>query len=100
MLAHEIEGVQCLSLREVYCIDLKFKFFSFCYIDERRMRVVEIGGAQELINMLGGAKDDRTRKEALRALAALSYSGDIFIFELSRFCFACHFAAILLTVWK
>ena len=36
---------------------------------------MEIGGAQELLNMLGAAKDDRTRKEALKALHAISHSG-------------------------
>lgn len=46
----------------------------FAIDDERRMKIVEMGGAQELINMLGAAKDDRTRKEALKALAALSHS--------------------------
>ena len=44
------------------------------------MKIVEMGGAQELINMLGAAKDDRTRKEALKALAALSHYGQTFIF--------------------
>lgn len=43
--------------------------------DERRMKVVENDGAQLLIKMLGEAKEDRTRKEALKALAALSQSG-------------------------
>ena len=47
----------------------------FGFPDERRMKIVEIGGAQELLNMLGTAKDDRTRKEALRALDAISKSG-------------------------
>lgn len=47
----------------------------FVHIDERRMKVVEMGGAQELLNMLEGAKDDKTRKQALKALIALSYSG-------------------------
>ncbi|XP_071934417.1 uncharacterized protein [Coffea arabica] len=46
------------------------------YMDERRMKIVEIGGAQELLNMLGTAKDDRTRKEALRALDAISKSDE------------------------
>lgn len=41
------------------------------------MKIVEIGGAQELLNMLGAAKDDRTRKEALKALHAISHSGQI-----------------------
>lgn len=39
---------------------------------------MEMGGAQELVNMLSTAKDDRTRKEALKALAALSNSGGTF----------------------
>lgn len=34
-----------------------------------------MGGAQGLLNMLADAKDDRTRKEALKALAAISDSG-------------------------
>ncbi|XP_077246204.1 ARM repeat superfamily protein isoform X2 [Tasmannia lanceolata] len=46
----------------------------FPYMDERRMKIVEIGGAQQLLNMLEDAKDDRTRKEALKALVALSFS--------------------------
>lgn len=33
-----------------------------------------MGGAQELLNMLEAAKDDKTRKQALKALAALSHS--------------------------
>lgn len=36
---------------------------------------MEMGGAQELVNMLGAAKDDHTRKEALKALSAISQSG-------------------------
>ena len=44
--------------------------------DQRRMKVVEIGGAQELLNVLEGAKDDKTRKEALKTLVALSKSGE------------------------
>lgn len=35
-----------------------------------------MGGAEELLNMLGAAKDDQTRKEALKALVALSPSGE------------------------
>lgn len=46
----------------------------FATDDERRMKIVEMGGAQELLNMLEGAKDDRTRKAALKALASLSQS--------------------------
>ncbi|CAN6904710.1 unnamed protein product [Brassica oleracea var. botrytis] len=49
----------------------------FAIDDERRMKVVELGGAQELLHMLGAAKDDKTRKEALKALAALSKSGNM-----------------------
>lgn len=51
----------------------------FCSQDERRKKIVEMGGAQELLNMLSTAKDDRTRKEALHALDALSQSGEIII---------------------
>lgn len=36
---------------------------------------MEIGGAKELVNMLDNATDDKTRKEALKALDALSKSG-------------------------
>jgi hypothetical protein len=43
------------------------------------MKVVEMGGAQELLNVLEGAKDDKTRKEALKALIALSKSGESLI---------------------
>ncbi|KAK1572606.1 hypothetical protein Q3G72_035116 [Acer saccharum] len=46
----------------------------FATDEERRMKIVEIGGAQELLNMLEAARDDRTRKEALKALAAISRS--------------------------
>lgn len=49
----------------------------FLYVDERRMKIVEMGGVQELLKMLEGAKDDRTRKEAFKALVALSHSGEI-----------------------
>ncbi|KAK2982443.1 hypothetical protein RJ640_026286, partial [Escallonia rubra] len=48
----------------------------FAIDDERRMKIVQIGGAQELVNMLGTANDDRTRKEALKALVALSHSDE------------------------
>lgn len=47
------------------------------------MKIVEMGGAQELVNMLGVAKDDSTRKEALKALLALSHSGQGSILILS-----------------
>lgn len=45
------------------------------------MKVIEMGGAQPLLSMLEGAKDDRTRREALRALVALSRSGEMLIPE-------------------
>ncbi|KAL5732922.1 hypothetical protein ACOSQ2_032614 [Xanthoceras sorbifolium] len=48
----------------------------FATDDERRMKIVEVGGAQELLNMLEAARDDRTRKGALKALAALSRSDE------------------------
>lgn len=51
----------------------------FAIDDERRMKVLEMGGVQELVNMLGAAKDDRTRKEALKALLALSQSDQVVI---------------------
>ncbi|KAF6140611.1 hypothetical protein GIB67_013904 [Kingdonia uniflora] len=40
---------------------------------EKMMKVVELGGAHGLVNMLKAVKDDRTRKEALRELVALSH---------------------------
>ncbi|KAL8553115.1 hypothetical protein ACS0TY_001679 [Phlomoides rotata] len=46
----------------------------FAIDDKKRMRIVEMGGAEELVNMLVGAKDDKTRKQALKALAAISKS--------------------------
>ena len=46
-----------------------------CVVDERRQKILEIGGAEVLVKMLSAAKDDRTRKEALKALSALSGSG-------------------------
>ena len=48
--------------------------------DDRRKKILEMGGAEELLNMLGNAKDDRTRKEALKALSALSALGQIHLF--------------------
>ncbi|URE23732.1 hypothetical protein MUK42_17272 [Musa troglodytarum] len=44
--------------------------------DKRRMKVVEMGGAQDLLNMLKTAKDDKTRKQALKTLVALSHSDE------------------------
>lgn len=49
----------------------------FAIDDEKRMKIVEMGGVQELVNMLRSAKDDRTRKEALKALSALSQSDEV-----------------------
>ncbi|KAF8684409.1 hypothetical protein HU200_044302 [Digitaria exilis] len=46
----------------------------FAVDDQRRMKVVEMGGAQELLNVLEGAKDDKTRKEVLKTLVELSKS--------------------------
>ncbi|XP_057783128.1 uncharacterized protein LOC131000993 [Salvia miltiorrhiza] len=46
----------------------------FSIDDKRRMKIVELGGAQGLVNMLAGAKDDRTRRLALKALVAISKS--------------------------
>ncbi|XP_019187781.1 PREDICTED: uncharacterized protein LOC109182153 [Ipomoea nil] len=48
----------------------------FAIDDERRMKIIEMGGAQELVKMLEAAKDDRTRKEALKALFAISKSDE------------------------
>ncbi|XP_019175754.1 PREDICTED: uncharacterized protein LOC109171077 [Ipomoea nil] len=48
----------------------------FAIDDERRMKIIEMGGAQELLKMLEAAKDDRTRKEALKALFAISKSDE------------------------
>ncbi|XP_051114529.1 uncharacterized protein LOC127240103 isoform X2 [Andrographis paniculata] len=46
----------------------------FAIDDKRRMKIVELGGAKELLNVLTEAKDDRTRKAALKALVAISKS--------------------------
>lgn len=48
----------------------------FAADDERRKKILELGGAEELVNMLSTAKDDKTRKEALKALSALSGSDE------------------------
>ena len=61
---------------------IRFGFLSVEYVDERRMKIVEIGGGRELLKMLEGAKDDRTRKEALKALSAISWSGQTFSYTL------------------
>ena len=44
-------------------------------VDERRMKILEMGCGEEILKMLEGAKDDRTRIEALKALSAISQSG-------------------------
>jgi hypothetical protein len=48
--------------------------------DERRMKVVEMGGAKELLNVLKADTDDKTCKEILNALVALSKSGAPYAF--------------------
>ncbi|MCL7047539.1 hypothetical protein MKW94_004185 [Papaver nudicaule] len=48
----------------------------FAVDDERRMRVVEMGGEKDLVEMLKAAKDDKTRKSALKAISALSNSDE------------------------
>nr|XP_025622826.1 uncharacterized protein LOC112715291 isoform X1 [Arachis hypogaea] len=62
-----------------FAIDVHTKniFTSYSLKDERRMKILEMGGAKELLNMLSTAKDDRTRKAALEALAALSQSDKV-----------------------
>ncbi|XP_078434527.1 ARM repeat superfamily protein [Wolffia australiana] len=49
----------------------------FAVDDGRRLRVIEMGGARPLLEMLDGAKDDRTRREALKTLAALARSDEV-----------------------
>ncbi|XP_061375122.1 uncharacterized protein LOC133317279 [Gastrolobium bilobum] len=49
----------------------------FAMDDERRMKILEMGGVDGLLNMLSTAKDDRTRKTALNALDALSHSDEV-----------------------
>lgn len=48
----------------------------FAIDDERRMKIVEMGGAHGLVNMLETAKDNHTRSEALKAIAALAHSDE------------------------
>ncbi|OAY38362.1 uncharacterized protein LOC110624703 [Manihot esculenta] len=48
----------------------------FAVDDERRKKILELGGAQELVNMLENAKEDNTRIAALKALVALSHSDE------------------------
>ncbi|XP_024996406.1 uncharacterized protein LOC112529373 isoform X1 [Cynara cardunculus var. scolymus] len=48
----------------------------FATDDERRMKIVEMGGAQQLVDMLGAATDDKTRKEALNAIIAIARSDE------------------------
>ncbi|CAL1387779.1 unnamed protein product [Linum trigynum] len=72
-----------LVLQSISLLQVKDPFFkrtgasrlaSYAVDDGRRMKVVELGGAQGLLNMLEAAEDDRTRKAALEALAALTES--------------------------
>ena len=44
-----------------------------------------MGGALDLLTMLETAKDDKTRKEALKALVALSHSGESRKLSFNRF---------------
>ncbi|EPS68926.1 hypothetical protein M569_05843, partial [Genlisea aurea] len=46
----------------------------FAVDDKKRMKIVELGGIDKLLKTLASAKDDRTRKEALKALVAISKS--------------------------
>ncbi|KAK9095904.1 hypothetical protein Sjap_021401 [Stephania japonica] len=48
----------------------------FAADDERRMKILEMGGGDELLKMLGTAKDDHTRVEAFKALLALTESDE------------------------
>ncbi|KAF6171941.1 hypothetical protein GIB67_011838 [Kingdonia uniflora] len=50
------------------------RIIHFATDDEKRIKVVELGGAHGLVNMLKAVKDDHTCMEALRALVALSYT--------------------------
>lgn len=66
------------------------QFMTHFLIDERRMKVVEMGGALDLLNMLKTAKDDKTRKQALKTLVALSHSGKSKLNDvISVFCVCC-----------
>ncbi|XP_076944958.1 uncharacterized protein LOC143615818 [Bidens hawaiensis] len=48
----------------------------FATDDERRMKIEEMSGAKQLVEMLGAAKDDPTRKEALNAIIAIARSDE------------------------
>ncbi|KAI7747224.1 hypothetical protein M8C21_023939 [Ambrosia artemisiifolia] len=48
----------------------------FATDDERRMKIVEMGGATQLVEMLGAANDEATRKEALNAIIAIARSDE------------------------
>lgn len=54
------------------------------------MKIVEMGGAQKIVEMLGDAKDDATRKEALNAIIALARAGQYLIsilqFSIINYC--------------
>ncbi|XP_047328683.1 uncharacterized protein LOC124932122 [Impatiens glandulifera] len=49
----------------------------FAVDDGRRLKIIEMGGGEELLSMLESSKDDKTRKEALKALVALSSSEEV-----------------------
>ncbi|KAK1284510.1 hypothetical protein QJS10_CPB21g01523 [Acorus calamus] len=51
----------------------------FMLDDDRRNKILEMGGGQELLNMLQSAKDDRTRKAALKALVSLCRSDNVVV---------------------
>ncbi|CAI0419654.1 unnamed protein product [Linum tenue] len=81
-----------LVLQSISLLQVKDPFFkrtgasrlaSYAVDDGRRMKVVELGGAQGLLNMLEAAEDDRTRKAALEALAALTESGSKYFMLIS-----------------
>ena len=48
---------------------------TFFYLDEQRMKIVEMGGAQKIVDMLSDAKNDAPRKEALNAIIVLARVG-------------------------
>ncbi|XP_057474558.1 uncharacterized protein LOC130762745 [Actinidia eriantha] len=71
------QSVSLLQVKDPYFKRMGASRLSrFAKDDERRMKIVEMGGAEKLLNMLRDAKDDRTRKEALKALDALSPSDE------------------------
>ncbi|PWA45532.1 hypothetical protein CTI12_AA514400 [Artemisia annua] len=51
---------------------LRFAFFELTRVDEQRMKIIEMVGAQKNVDMLGDAKDDAPCKEALNAIIVLA----------------------------